>query len=439
MGSDGGVDAAFDPRALIRQMVRFEIELAHAQADLGLVPVTAAVAIERVAASFRPDPAVLAGRGAEAGSIAIPLVMDLVARVAAEHPDAARHVHAGTTSQDVLDTAMVLCTREALSCIDTVTQGALEAARRLAGENARVPVLARTLLQPAGVTTLGLKAARWHDSLARCHRRLAAATGSAMQVSLGGAFGTLDVFGDAGSSVRARLAERLGLGDDGRCWHTSREAWVGLAADAALLAGTAAKIAGDIALMSQAEVGEVSEPAAVGRGGSSAMPQKRNPVLAMNILAASQGLPGLVSNLLAGMAQEHERGLGNWQNELATWPEVFRRTFTALGALRRLLDGLQVHAERCRTNIGSTLETVFAEAVARLVMPAMGRSEAHSWVGALCAEALSRREPLSVLAARGLASDPRLAGMDPVALASCFDLDAAVERAARLIPALLRD
>ncbi|MEI7970207.1 MAG: lyase family protein [Betaproteobacteria bacterium] len=439
MGLEEGVDAAFDPGAFIRQMVRFEVELAHAQADLGLVPVAAALSIERVAASFRPDPAVLAGRGAEVGSIAIPLVAELVARVAAEYPDAARHVHAGTTSQDVLDTAMVLCTREALSYIDAVTAEALDAARRLAFGNARVPVLARTLLQPAGVTSLGLKAARWHDSLARCRRRLAAAAGPAMQVSLGGAFGTLDSLGDAGPSVRARLADRLGLGDDGRSWHTSREAWVGLAADAALLAGTAAKIARDVALMSQAEVGEVSEPSAAGRGGSSAMPQKRNPVLAMSVLSASQSLPGLLSNLLAGMVQEHERGLGNWQNELTQWPEVFRRTFVALRALGRLLDGLRVDADRCRMNIGSTLETVFSEAVAGLVAPVLGRSEAHSWLEALCAEALLRQERLSVLVARDLVADPRLAGMDPVALAACFDLDAVVERSARLIPALVRD
>ena len=296
---DADMQAAFADEAILAALLRFEVALAHAQARAGLVPAAAASAIESSAQSFVADLHALVQQAALDGSFAIAWVKSFTRHVAAINAKAARYVHFGATSQDALDTALALCTRSALTKLDTMIARCRAAAVALAKQHARTPALARTLMQPAGITTIGLKAAQWAHSLAQGQHRLQSSARGGLAVSLGGAVGDLAAHGEHGAAVRAALAESLSLADPGASWHTQRENWVAIACDAGLLAGSISKIANDIALMAQFEVGELTEPDEAGRGGSSAMPHKRNPVLCLRALAAAQAVPSLLAQLLA--------------------------------------------------------------------------------------------------------------------------------------------
>lgn len=431
--AEPAAEAAFSDTALIAAMVRFEIALAEAQARSDVIPVDASEVIAKHASDFSPDTAQLLRDGAHTGSLAIPFVKALMAHVASRDPSAASHVHFGATSQDVLDTAMVLCTREAVAMLGDALGRASEAARVLATRHAGAPMLARTLLQPAGITTFGFKAAQWTLSLAHGLALVRASAKQALAVSFGGAIGNLAAQGDAGASVRAHLAQQLGLRDPGATWHTRREVWLGLAANTALAAGVTGKIAHDVALMAQAEVGEVAEAEVPGRGGSTAMPHKRNPVLTMRVIAAAHSIPGMVANLLSAMPQEHERALGTWQAELAQWPGVFIHAVSAARALAELLTGLTVDADRCRTNIESLRGVIFAERLVEVFTPALGKAEAQTLVAELCRRATSERKHLRDLALDRIRSDPRLAACAVADLESQFDVDRAAQASAALV------
>ncbi len=431
--------ALFGDEAWLRAMLRFEVSLAQAQATLGIVPQAAAAAIQAHAATWRFDPAELGAQGAHAGSIAVAFVQALMRHIAVSDPQAARFVHYGSTSQDVLDSALALCTRQAVDCMTTLLSRSAAAAHALARRHARVPLLARTLLQPAGVTTVGYKAAQWARALQRTRGRIARSSQAALAVSLGGASGDLAAYGAQGEALRAALAKILALSDPGYCWHTQRDDWLALAADVALACGSMSKIARDLALMGQAEVAEVAEPAAAGRGVSSAMPRKRNPVLSLRVIAASHGVPGLLASLLAAMPQEHERALGLWQAELALWPQVFVHALSATGALAALLEGLVVHADRCRENIQALRGTVFADKVADLLLPILGRAEAQALLGELCRRAQNERCELMPIVLEHCAQEPKLGGVSRHAIEACFDIDSAAQASARLAESLLAE
>ena len=280
----------------------------------------------------------------------------------------------GATSQDVLDTALVLCTRTAVTQLEQELHRASRAATSLARRHAGTPALARTLLQPAAVTTIGFRCAQWAQALARSRaaparqrrrraRRLARAGQSAIWRR-----------GETpGARLRAELASTLGLSDPGATWHTQRDAWIGLAADAALATGAMAKIARDIALMAQAEVGEAEEPAAPGRGGSTAMPHKHNPVLSMRVLAAAQPVPALVAGLLAAMPQEYERALGNWQAEAAQFPDVLSTPCPPRARWPSCSRACNSRA-RCRANIDALAGHDLLGEPGRLFAPAAGQA-----------------------------------------------------------------
>jgi 3-carboxy-cis,cis-muconate cycloisomerase len=272
--------------------------------------------------------------------------------------------------------------------------------------------------------------------MAAGRRRLLATASQALAVSLGGAAGNQAAWGEAGTALRGELARVLDLHDPGVTWHTLRAPWLALAADAALLAGSMSKIARDIALCAMAEVGELSEPQAPGRGGSTAMPHKRNPVLCMRIIAAVQPIPGVLTGLLQGMPQEQERSLGNWQAELGQVPELFTRACAAAEALDQLLSGLRVNAQRCRANVEALYGTVLSEALAALLVPALGRDDAQSLVALLCEQALERHVHLRDLVAN--AGDPRLASLAAADVDAVFDLDRACLPSARLVEPLLQ-
>jgi len=432
-------DDAFSDTALLGAMLRFEVALAQAQAELGLIPGRAAEAIGRHAPSLSLDPAQLALAGAHAGSPAIPFVQALMRQVAAQDEPAARFVHHGATSQDLLDSALALCAQACVAQLEARLMQACHAAQALARRHAATPVLARTLLQPAGVTTVGFKCAQWALALMRSRRRMLDTAASALAVSLGGAIGNLLAHGAAGAGLRSALARKLGLHDPGFTWHSHRDAWIALAGDVALAAGSLRKVAGDIALMAQAEVGEASEPRAPARGGSTAMPHKRNPVLCLRVLAATQPVPGMIANLLAAMSQEHERALGNWQAETGQYPAVLLHTNSAASVLAELLSSMSIDPTRCRDNITALRGSVFSEPLAALFASGLGKAEAQALVADLAARVQrSEGEQLRDLALEQLRSDSRLAGIQPQQVEAIFDLDRAAQASALQVEAMLR-
>jgi len=365
---------AFSDHHFVDAMLRFEAALARSQAQLGLIPESAAHSIVGSCKVELFDVAKILRDSGRAGSVAIPLVKSLKDAVGVFNADAVQYVHFGSTSQDVIDTAMALVTRDAVQLIDADLGKAADALLQLATQHAQTPVLARTLMQPASVTSFGLKCANWAAPLVRARTRIAIAAKNALQLQLGGAVGTLAQMKEHGPAVRARVAQALGLQDAGNAWHTQRDEWVALGCELGIAVGSLGKIATDIALMGQYEVGELAEPSEPGRGGSSAMPHKRNPVASMVALAASQRAPQRVAALLATMPQQHERALGAWQAELAEWPQLLVTTHGSVRAMAGALPGLQVDAARMRANIDTLRAQLPREAADEWFDPALAES-----------------------------------------------------------------
>ncbi len=374
------MEALFGDDTVVQAMFRFEEVLARAQAAEGIIPAGAARAIASVCKAPLYDVAALVHASRRAGSLAIPLVKELTQTVALYDADAAGFVHWGSTSQDVIDTAMALVTRDAIALLEQELAQLCQTLFGLAEQHLDTPLLARTLMQPAQVTSLGFKFTGWLAPLVRARARLRVAAARALQLQLGGAVGTLSVMGDAGPAVARRMASELGLRHPDSAWHTQRDEWVGLGLEVALLTGSLGKIATDLALMAQGEIGELAEPSASGRGGSSAMPHKRNPVSAMIALAAAQRAPHAAAALLSSMGQQHERGLGNWQAELAEWPGLFLGAHGALCAMNEALSGLQVDGARMLANIDALKGLVYGEALATSLASVIGRAAAHQLV-----------------------------------------------------------
>jgi 3-carboxy-cis,cis-muconate cycloisomerase len=357
-------DQAFDTDAFLRAMLDFEAALAHAQAEEGLIPPEAAEAIAAACGSLRIDADALVAEGKRSATLAVPLVRMLREEVAHASPAHARHVHAGATSQDVLDTAMALCLRPCLEEADRAVDGAVRALARKAREHRATPMLGRTLLQPAVPITAGLKIARWAAALAQDRERIAEAQAVGLAVQLGGPVGALESCGSRGPAVRHRIALRLGLADV-RSWHAHRNAWIDLLDRVGLLVATCGKIARDISLLAQPEVGEMMEAAPRdGVGVSSAMPHKRNPVACVHALAAALRMPGLLATLHASAVAEHERALGGWQAELALVPEIAGALGMSLDFLDTIGASLVVDADRMRANMASYGEGAAAAGVA---------------------------------------------------------------------------
>ena len=454
--------AAFGAAALVQHMLDFEAALAHAQAAEGVIPAAAAARIGAACRAETIDLAALAAAGSVAGTLAIPLVKQLVARVAAAdaraedpaggqvsaqagrqasaqaggqvsaragapaEPRAAGWVHWGSTSQDVIDTAMVLATCRVLAPIDADLGRLIRALLRLANTHADAPVLARTLLQPAQVISVGFKLVAWVAPLLRCRERLRRAARAACLLQFGGAVGTRSVLGDRGPAVAARMATALNLGLAPGAWHTQRDEWVRLGCELGVLCGALGKVAKDVSLLAQAESGAMAEPGGDGRGGSSAMPHKRNPVASMTALAASMRAPHRVAALLAAMPQEHERGLGNWQAELAEWPGLVMSAHGAVAALAGAAEGLTVDTARMRRNIAALHGLVFAEGASMRVARHIGKPRAHALLERLSRQVVAEQRPLAEVLEAAVAADPELRDCVPRAeLHAVFDAEAA--------------
>ena len=404
---------ALDERAFVQAMLDFEAALARAQSQAGAIPPGAGEAVAAACRAELFDIDAIVADGARAGTLAIPLVRQLTARVAAQQPDAALFVHWGATSQDVLDTAQVLVARTVLALIDRDLASLIAALLDLAARHGEAPLLGRTLLQPAQVISFGFKLAAWIAPLVRAQSRLRAAGAAALQLQLGGAVGTRAAMGEHGEAVVAHMAQALGLRAPPAAWHTQRDELVALACELGLLAGSLGKIAKDVSLMAQGEVGELAEPSGAGRGGSSTMPHKRNPVAAMVALSAALRAPQHVAAMLAAMPQEHERGLGNWQAELAEFGALLACTHGALAALAQAAAGLQVDPQRMARNIDALQGLVFAEALAMRAAREIGKAEAHHWVESLSQQAVASGAHLRELAAAALSTSERLRGRIP--------------------------
>ncbi len=426
--------AVFDSTQVVQAMLDFESALARAEAAEGIVPAAAAAVIASACRVEHFDVDALAADAASAGSVAIPLVRQLTAAVAARDAEAARWVHWGSTSQDVIDTAMVLLTRRALALIDASVVALATALLELAARHGDAPILGRTLLQPAQVTSLSCTFVSWAAPLLRSRARLRQAAGAALQLQLGGAVGTLAVLGERGAAVARRMAAELGLALPPGAWHTQRDSWVALGCEVGVLCGSLGKIAQDWALLAQGEIAEIAEPAAgpqgQARGGSSAMPNKRNPVAAMIALAAATRAPQRVAVLLAAMPQQHERGLGNWQAELAEWPALFAVAHGSAQALAAAAGGLEIDVGRMRRNIEAQHGLVFAEALALRLAPQIGKPRAQALVAQWSRQAVRDECGLRELARAAIGREADLAGIEPAAIDALFDIDAAARQAA---------
>ncbi len=332
----------FGDEALIAHALAFETALARAQAAAGLISADEALALAR-ACETPFDAAALAEQAAHAGTFAIPLVAELKARGAAK-------AHLGATSQDVADTVLMLQAKAGLALLDRDLSRIVAALEALTRAHVRTPMLARTLLQPALPTTFGLKAAQWRRLAADGRQRLARDGQAALQLQLGGPAGTLSGMDGRAGEIAAAVAADLGLAVT-EPWHVRRDAIAGLGAALAIVAGALAKIATDIALLSQAEVGEAFEPREAGRGGSSAMAHKRNPTGCQIARSAAVRAPHLAATLLAAMSGEHERALGAWQAEAPVLTDLFVVTHGAAAALASVLEGLEVDAAAMQRNL----------------------------------------------------------------------------------------
>jgi 3-carboxy-cis,cis-muconate cycloisomerase len=367
----------FSDASVLQAMLDFEAALATAEARAGVIPQAAAAVISEAARAEGFDTAELARQALRAGTPAIPLVRMLTARVSSLDAHAAGFVHWGATSQDVADTALVLLLRRCRPMLEADHKRVAGGLLRLSNEHAGSVMLGRTLLQPAPPVTFGLKAAGWLGAVKRGWARVASRFDEALYLQFGGASGTLAALGDRGIAVSETLSQELGLPCPDAPWHGHRDRLAALLAALSIYTASLGKMALDLALLMQHEVGEASEPGGGGRGGSSAMPNKHNPTACLLAIAASRRTPGLLANFLSGMLQEHERAAGGWQAEWPSVQGIVQSAGVALESMAEVAEGLTVDAARMRRNIEDTRGAVFAEKAMMILAPQMGREAAH--------------------------------------------------------------
>ena len=351
------------------------------------------------------DLAALAEAATRSGNLAIPLVKALTARVAKSDAEAARYVHWGATSQDVIDTAAMLTLRGAIEVLLIDLDRAVAGFAKLARQHRDTAVVARTWLQHALPMPFGLKLAEYAAALSRSRRRVRRLREETLALQFGGAAGTLAALGDKGFVVAERLAQELQLPLPEAPWHTHRDRIAEAASVLAILTGSCGKIARDVSLMMQTDVAEAFEPAGEGRGGSSTMPHKRNPVAAPTALAAATMAPNLAATIFAAQVQDHERSAGPWHAEWPTLPTLLLVTSGALAAIVDIAEGLEVDVARMRSNLDATHGLIMAEAVTMALAERVGKSDAHHLVEAASKKAVAEKKHLRDV----LTKDPKVA------------------------------
>ena len=394
MLSSAAMRAVCDDRATLQGMLDFEAALARAEAAVGIIPAAGAEAIAKECKSNTFDIAALAEAATRSGNLAIPLVKALTSEVARTNKDAARYVHWGATSQDVIDTATVLTLRAGIDALLVDIDRAIAGFAKLAQQHRNTAVVARTWLQHALPMPFGLKLAEYAASLHRSRGRLKHLRQHALALQFGGAAGTLAALGDQGLKVAERLSELLQLPLPEAPWHSHRDRIAEAASVFAIIAGTCGKIARDVQLMMQTDVAEAFEPSGEGRGGSSTMPHKRNPVAAASALGAATMAPNLAATIFAAQVGDHERSAGPWHAEWPTLPSLLLVTSGALAAIVDIAEGLEVDAARMRTNLDATGGLIMAEAVAFALAEKVGKQDAHHLVEAASKKAVADKKGL---------------------------------------------
>src|SRR5450432_249220 len=407
MLSSAAMRAACDDATYLQYMLDFEAALARAEAATGVIPARAADPIAKACKAGLFDLDALAEAATRSGNLAIPLVKALTAGVAKADPDAARYVHWGATSQDAIDTAAVLTLRAAIDALLGDVDRAIAGFAKLATQHRDTAMVARTWLQHALPMPFGLKLAEYAAALHRSRLRLQRWRGEALALQFGGAAGTLAALGDNGLLVAERLAQELELPLPAAPWYTHRDRIAEAASVFAILAGTCGKIARDIQLMMQTDVAEAFEPSGEGRGGSSTMPHKRNPVAAATALTAATMAPNLAATIFAAQVQDHERSAGPWHAEWPTLPMLLLVTSGALAATVDIAEGLEVDAARMRVNLEATQGLIMAEAVTMALAETIGKSEAHHLVETASKKAVADKKHLRDI----LAKDPKVTAL----------------------------
>ena len=392
MLSSAAMRALCDDRAYLQFMLDFEAALARAEAAAGVVPSSAAEAIASACKASAFNLADLAEAATRSGNLAIPLVKALTAEIARSDTDAARFVHWGATSQDVIDTATMLGLRASIDALLVDIDRAIAGFARQAALHRNTAIVARTWLQHALPMPFGLKLAEYAAALHRSRGRLLHLKKHALALQFGGAAGTLAALGDQGLKVAEKLSEVLGLPLPEAPWHSHRDRIAEAASVLAILAGTCGKIARDVQLMMQTDVAEAFEPSGEGRGGSSTMPHKRNPVAAASALAAAIMAPNLAATIFAAQVGDHERSAGPWHAEWPTLPSLLLVTSGALASTVDIAEGLEVDASRMRANLDATGGLIMAEAVAFALAEKVGKQEAHHLVEAASKKAVAKKK-----------------------------------------------
>jgi 3-carboxy-cis,cis-muconate cycloisomerase len=414
---------AVSGRAWLQAMLDAEAALAKAEARVGLIPHEATAAIVSCCKATRFDAARLGRDGRAAGNPVPPLVKALTAAVSGVSEEAARYIHKGATSQDIVDTAAMLVTRRALDLTLAELEGISRACARLAEEHRGTIMAGRTLLQQALPTTFGLKTAGWLVSVQEVRRRLSEVRDRGLAAQLGGAAGTLASLGESGVSVLGEFARELELAEPAVPWHTDRTRIAEIGGSLSLVAGVLGTISLDVILMAQTEVGEVTEPAGEGRGGSSTLPHKQNPILSVTVAADTRRVQAHAQTLYGAMVGEHERAIGAWHAEWEALSEALALTGGAAAAVREVTEGLEVHPEKMRHNLEESGGMLMAENVTTVVTGRLGRLAAHEIVGAAARRAADGGRPFR---------DELLAEPDLSDLLSPEEIDVALDPAGYL-------
>ena len=416
--SSAPMRALVSDHARLQRMLDVEAALARAEEAEGVIPQGTASAIAKACVADLYDPAAIGEAAVQSGNIAVPFVNALRAQIRTLHPRAADFVHWGATSQDIIDTALVIELRAGIDLLVRDIDRAAKAFAADAERYRRTPMAGRTWLQHAVPIPLGLKLAGYAAALMRSRERLLRVRSEALVLQFGGAAGTLAALGDKGLAVSQRLADELGLPLPDAPWHSHRDRLADVASAVAILIGSCGKIARDVSLLMQTEVAEAFEPAADGRGGSSTMPQKRNPVLASTALAAATAAPHLAATIFSAQMQEQERAAGIWPAEWITFPALMLLASGAMAAIADIAEGLEVDEARMRANLDASGGAIMAEAVSFALAPRLGKREAHSILTQATKLAAAHHRPLKDV----LAEDERVTdALSPEELAQLCD------------------
>jgi 3-carboxy-cis,cis-muconate cycloisomerase len=421
----GGAAAALDDQAWLQALLDVEAGLARALARAGLAPESAARAVQAVAQAGRYSLSELAEGSAATGNPVPALVRAMLREVGPLGHQGESALHVGATSQDVVDSALMLLLKRALPHVLVDLDACANASANLTRSHGTTLMAGRTLLQHAIPVTFGLKAATWLHALDQLRVPLAELLHGGLPVQFGGAAGSLAALEGRGLDVMQLLAEELELSCPALPWHTVRLPILEVAGVLGRIAAISGKIARDLSLLAQSEVDEVREAggAGAGHGGSSSMPHKHNPIGSIAAISCCRRVPGLVASLLGAAEQEHERAAGGWHAEWEPLTELVRLVGSAVNWLRTVLEGLEVDSVRMRRNLDATLGLALAERLSTALMPALGRNAAQAFVAEACVRAERSQRPLLTT----LNETPQLmrvlhdAGIDPERLSSLLE------------------